>query len=60
MLCSLNLDSSKLLLEKMVEVAQKTKRTNFFSPDRYALSFRMDPTIIWNDIRPRTPLQWLP
>jgi glutamate dehydrogenase len=54
---SLNLDSSKLLLEKMVEVTQKTKRTNFFSPDRYALSFRMDPTIMFtpNDYKNNKP-----
>jgi glutamate dehydrogenase len=40
-------DGSRLLLEKMVEAVDKTKRTNFFFPDRYSLSFRMDPTIMF-------------
>ncbi|CAM9252354.1 unnamed protein product, partial [Ectocarpus fasciculatus] len=39
--------AARLLLAKMVEAAEKTKRTNFFCPDRYALSFRMDPTIMF-------------
>lgn len=44
---ALDTDSSRLLLSKMIEVAEKTKRTNFFRPDRYALSYRLDPTIMF-------------
>jgi len=40
---------AKILLEKMLDAVEATKRTNFFNPDRYALSLRVDPQIMASD-----------
>jgi len=37
---------TKELLFKMIEIIEKTYKTNIFMEDRYALSFRLDPSIM--------------
>ena len=39
-------ESSRTLLLKLLDAVQKTLRTNFFNNGRYALSLRVDPTIM--------------
>jgi len=40
---------AKIVLMKMVDAVDATKRTNFFNADRYALSLRVDPVIMATD-----------
>lgn len=42
----LQFDAAKILLNKMLEGVSCTLRTNFYNEDRYALSFRLDPSIM--------------
>lgn len=39
-------DAGRILLQKMLETVRLTLRTNFYNQDRYALSLRVNPTIM--------------
>jgi glutamate dehydrogenase len=43
---TLNAEGPKALLYKLVECVQLTLRTNFYNRDRYALSLRIDPSLL--------------
>jgi glutamate dehydrogenase len=46
---SLNSTPAKLVLNNMLNAVKSTLRTNFFKDGRYALSLRLDPTIVMTD-----------
>lgn len=39
-------EAGRILLTKMLEAVRSTLRTNFYNPGRYALSLRVDPSIM--------------
>jgi len=42
-------ESARTALLKMVEAVEKTLKTNFYMPSRYALAFRLDPSLMVSD-----------
>lgn len=44
---NLQAEGPKRALAKILEAVQKTKKTNFYCPNRYALSLRVDPTVMF-------------
>lgn len=42
----LHLESARILLSEMLDATGKSLRTNFFNEGRYALSIRVDPTVM--------------
>lgn len=47
-------DSALLFLESMLDAVGATLRTNFYMPDRYALSLRVDPRVLMTAEEQRT------
>jgi glutamate dehydrogenase len=45
-IATLNGEAPKALMNKLVECVRLTLRTNFYNRDRYALSLRIDPTLL--------------
>jgi glutamate dehydrogenase len=42
----LQFEPAKIVLSKMLDAVRLTLRTNFYSPNRYALSLRLHPSIM--------------
>jgi glutamate dehydrogenase len=42
----LHFESAKTLLNRLLDVCHCTLKTNFYHEDRYALAFRLDPTLL--------------
>eukprot|EP00596_Hydrurales_sp_CCMP1899_P000433 CAMPEP_0119043108 /NCGR_PEP_ID=MMETSP1177-20130426/17647_1 /TAXON_ID=2985 /ORGANISM="Ochromonas sp, Strain CCMP1899" /LENGTH=989 /DNA_ID=CAMNT_0007010475 /DNA_START=132 /DNA_END=3098 /DNA_ORIENTATION=- len=57
-ICMLSFDSPRTVLLKMLDGTAAALRTNFFNEDRYALSLRIDPSIMMPS--PLDPLKPMP
>jgi glutamate dehydrogenase len=53
---TLQVETAKRLLTRMIDAVQATLRTNFFNEDRYALSMRLHPSIMVKNPTPDRPL----
>jgi glutamate dehydrogenase len=52
---AVDLEDARTLLLKMLEAVHSVRRTNLFIEDRYALSMRIDPSLLVTDERPECP-----
>jgi glutamate dehydrogenase len=43
---ALSNEPARIMLQKTMQALKLTRRTNFFMPNRYALSFRVDPSLM--------------